>query len=182
VSGFEKFRQKHGVPQQCREISAAQLERYNGKLPELLLEEWRNAGWCCYGNGLLWTVNPADFDDVLPDWVDEPEGKYVYLRTAFGSMFYWDGSDNYFLDTLTRDTSRLFDRIDYVFNGTLTGNDYLELVLLKSTFQAVLPRLGQLGREECYGLLPPLALGGELVPDAFERVKLKEYLAFLAQL
>ncbi len=179
---FEKFKKKHGAPQKCEKVSEKQIKSFEGKLPDILLNEWKTTGWCCYGNGLLWTVNPNDYAEILEDWLDPQTEGYAFLRTAFGSIFFRNKTDNYFLDVLEKDVSRVFHRVDYVFDGTLCDNDYLNSVVLRPLFKKALAKLGRLEKDECYGVFPPLSLGGEIVVDSLEKVKIREYLAILTQL
>lgn len=181
MSRFEKFKKKHGKPADCETVTPKQIESFKGKLPEALLDEWSENGWCSYGGGLFWTVNPEDFEDVLEDWVDDDAGKYVYLRTAFGSMIFWDGERNYFVDVLHKDVSQIFNEVESVFDTTLCTKDFLEYVVLQKTFKAALPKLGKMKKDECYGFLPPIAISDDDSPDALELVKLREHLAILAQ-
>ncbi|HEV2880961.1 MAG TPA: GAD-like domain-containing protein [Pyrinomonadaceae bacterium] len=182
MGSFEEFEQKHGRPELCEKVSPQQRQAFAGKLPEVLLDAWSTSGWCRYADGLFWTVNPSEYADILPDWLKEPKHAYVYLRTAFGSMIFWDGRSNYFLDVHDKGVSRLFTGVEDVFNGTLCDDDYLDDVILRPTFREALPRLGQPAKDECYGFLPPLGMDGEFSADNLERVKLREHLAILAQL
>ena len=182
MSAFELFKKKHGEPQKCEKVSEKLIKTFTGKLPDILLEEWKETGLCSYGGGLLWTVNPEDYDDILDDWLDKPTGCYAFLRTAFGSVFFWNGSDNYFLDVVEKDISRVFDRVDSVFNGTLCDDNYLKSVILRPFFKKALAKFGALEKNECYGILPPLDMGGELALDNVKKVKIREYLAVLTEL
>lgn len=177
---FDDFKRKHGAPSRCEPVTEEQLRAFRGKLPDDLLAEWEASGWCAYGNGLLWTVNPDAFADSLDDWLDDPAGAYVYLRTAFGSLFVWDGSNNYYIDVLYKDVTRLFNRISFVFDGTLCDNDYLRDVIDRPLFSKAVSKFGPLSKDECYGCLPPPALGGSFELDFLERVKLREYLSIAA--
>jgi hypothetical protein len=182
MSYLDEFKQKHGPPTDCVKVPEASLKAYNGRLPGGLLADWEENGWCAYGRGLLWTVNPDEYTDILTDWVDNPEQVIAYVRTAFGSIIYWDGKRNYFLDVLDSEKTRIFSRIDDVFNGTLCYDNFLNSVVLRPQFEAALPILGPPQRDECYGFHPAIALGGPGAADTLKRVKLREHLALLAQL
>lgn len=178
---FEKFKKIHGAPQKCEKVSGEQIKNYQGKLTDDLLEEWNKSGWCSFGDGFLWTVDPEDYSDVMDDWLEKAGESFAFARTAFGSIFFRNGSDNFLLDVLNNDVSRVFARIDYVFDGTLCDGDYLDDVLLRPLFKDALDKLGVLSKDECYGVFPPPAMGGEIALDNLEKVKIKEYLAILSQ-
>jgi hypothetical protein len=48
-------------------------------------------------------------------------------------------------------------------------------------FKPALRKLGQLKHDEMYGLVPALALGGEVSLDHLQKVKAVEHLVILAQ-
>lgn len=181
MSAFEKFKKIHGAPQKCEKVSDKQIKTYKGKLSDDLLEEWKKSGWCSFGGGFIWTVNPEDYSGILDDWLEKSGESYAFARTAFGSIFFRNGSDNYFLDVLNEDVSRVFNRIDYVFDGTLCDDDYLDDVLLRPLFKQALDELGETAKDECYGVFPPPVMGGEVTLDNLKKVKIKEYLAILNQ-
>ena len=53
---YEEF----GPASLCQSVSDEVIAQYRGKLPETILQLWQQFGWCAWGNGRLWLVNPAD--------------------------------------------------------------------------------------------------------------------------
>jgi hypothetical protein len=182
MSAFDQFKKKHGPPAQCEKAPAASVAAYAGKLPDELLAEWTETGWCAYAGGLLWTVNPDEYKDILKEWLDDATNVYAFIRTAFGSIIYWDGEAAHYLDVLFGDVSLLFHNMELNFNGVLCDDQYLDDVIRRQLFVAALPRLGAPARDECYAFQPALALGGDESADNLQRVKLRQNLALLAQL
>ena len=76
-----------------------ELSFYEGKLPKRLLEYWQEYGFCGWGEGIFWMVNPSDYHDVLQDWLKGTEFErrekngidqyYVIGHGAFGRLFVW---------------------------------------------------------------------------------------------
>ncbi|MFP2910232.1 GAD-like domain-containing protein [Pyxidicoccus sp. 3LFB2] len=182
MSRFKKFSKKHGEPSNCEAVPQKSLELYANKLPAELLEEWQQSGWCSYGNGFLWTINPAEYMDVLEDWVESTEGLHPFLRTAFGDIFYWDGQDTQYLDVQEGDTTVVFRRMEMLFDGMLCDDKSLNDLLQHKTFKLALPRLGPPTKDEVYAFVPPVAMGGSGELDTLKRYKLREHLTILAQL
>ena len=70
------------------------IEKFRGKLPDKLLEYCQEYGWCGYAKGLLWTVDPGEWEDTLEDWIGdtpfmEKDAYYVIARSAFGKLVLW---------------------------------------------------------------------------------------------
>jgi hypothetical protein len=182
MAQFDKFKKKHGPSSQCQPVPAASLKAYADKLPPELLAEWQQSGWCAYGDGLLWTVNPEDFADILPDWLDDATGAYAFLRTGFGGIYYWNGAEVNYIDVLFGGVWSLFDTLDLTLNEMLCDDTYLNDVIRRQEFNEALPRLGAPAPDECYAFVPAIALGGSVSAENLERAKLREHLAILAQL
>ena len=175
---FFRFHERHGPAFDCIPATEAHCTHYKGKIPDELFEEWKQNGWCGYQDGFLWTVDPEQFLDLF----DDASGRYAFLRTAFGGVIYWDGTDARYLDVLDGETSVVYQRMGMLFNDLLCDDDYLNNVLRYDLFQQALPKLGRLKKDECYGFLPPRAMGGPGTLDTLKRVKLREHLAILTQL
>jgi hypothetical protein len=179
---FERFKKKHGRPTKCQKVNEKDIKNYTNKLPDDLLTFWTENGWCSYGNGLLWTLNPAEYTETLKDWIKNAEEVHAFMRTAFGSIIYWDGQLAHFLDVVSGDVSTLFDTMDFNIDGALRDDKYLDAVVRQKLFREALPRLGPLERDECYGFVPALPLGGSESSESLQKVKIREHLHLLAQL
>lgn len=182
MSPFPKFHKKHGPPSESEAVPRESLELYANKLPAEILEEWQQSGWCAYGDGLLWSVDPSGYADVLADWLGSSTGLYAFLRTAFGDIYYWDGTKAYHLDVQVGDSTPVPRRMDILFDGLLCDKDYLEDVMKYKMFKQGLTKLGRLKKDECYAFAPPVAMGGSGKVETLKRYKLREQLAILAEL
>lgn len=70
------------------------IEHYKGKLPDRLLGYWEEYGFCGYGEGRYWTVNPSDYAEIMEAWLKQTplwgrENFYVIARTAYGELYVW---------------------------------------------------------------------------------------------
>lgn len=179
---FEKFKKKHGKPEKCEKVDVAAMSNYKEIFSAEFLDEWANSGWCSYGKGLIWTVNPLDYEEILENWLENSTNSFAFARTAFGGIFFRHNSENFYLDVLNKDISEVFPRLDFVFDGTLCDNGYLKNVLLKPLFEEALKELGSLEKDQCFGVFPPLELGGEVIFENLKKVKIREYLALLSDI
>lgn len=182
MSAFQAFKHKYGQPEACVSVTDSIIQDYITKLPETLLYEWATQGWCRYGQGLFWLVNPADYSDVLSLWISDSTQAYVIARTAFGCLIIWHENQAYLIDVLTGDVLPLLDSVEELFNDMLTDDGFVVNEFHVLDFEQAVMRLGVLDIDECYGYFPPQVMGGSGTSDTLQRVKLREYLYFLAEL
>jgi len=180
--------------------SAEILDKYQGKLPNRLLEYWQEYGFCGWGNGIFWTVNPDDYSDILEEWLQgtsfvNKDNYYVVGRTAFGELFVWGEAtgqsikivSNYSMFFPRDDSDKIKNdgpdmAVDLYFasksKDSMEEEDFDEDPL----FDRALKLLGPLESDEMYAFVPALALGGSPKLENLQKVKILEHLSFLAQL
>ena len=89
---FSIFLETFGGPVDRREVPTSSIERYKGKLPNQLLEYWDEHGWCGYGDGIFWIVNPQEYEGVVASWIggtkfEERDAYHLIARSAFGDLY-----------------------------------------------------------------------------------------------
>jgi hypothetical protein len=172
-----------GKPEEQTFPSDDFFEKQKKKTDAELLDLWREDGWARYENGLFWTVNPQDFADIIKDWKIVQSGSVVFARNAFGDLFLVRKEEVFVLRVQYNDLGHLGPSVYIFLNSTLKEPDLKESYLEKKLFVKVRKLAGDLATDECYGLFPALPLGGDDEdPKAYKRVKLREYLASLAQM
>lgn len=179
---FEDFENEYGPSKQYEMPSEAAIRGYTDGLPSDLLDHWRSVGWCSYGNGLLWLVDPRQFEGIVEDWTDlGPSPPLVFLRSAFAHLYLWHGGAVYSLDTQRGDLRKVTPRVELMFT-LLCDPEIKERILRASLYEKARPLLGPPAMDECYGFEPALALGGPGTLETIRRVKIREHLGILAQL
>ena len=190
---FARFIEKFGAPIDRQEVPASSIERYRGKLPKLLLEYWAEHGWCGYGDGIFWIVNPQEYDGVVSSWIEgtkygERDTYHLIARSAFGDLYLWGENTGFSLkitSVLSRCVLHNFElkteEMDRELQGFLLSrevdtNDYGEM------FKPAKKKLGMLRHDEMYGFVPALMLGGPDTLDHLEKVKAVEHLTLLSQI
>lgn len=189
---FSIFLEKFGSPIKRREVPESSIQRYHGVLPDQLLEYWREHGWCGYGSGIFWMVNPQEYDGVVASWLEGAELKifdnyHVIARSAFGDLYLWGeatGASLKITSILSRYSIHksiyVGDRMDkgvqaFMVTKRVGTNDYGDL------FKPAMKKLGRLGPDEMYGFTPAFMLGGPDDLEHLEKVKIVEHLIFLSQ-
>ena len=180
---FEQFHLLHDPPIKCRVASQEIVEKYKGILPEQLIAEWQEEGWCGFAQGLLWLVNPDDLQEPLAEWLEaKSSGAHAFVRTAFGDVIFWTDHGIFFLDVNHETVFEMTQNIEIVFHFGLCDEDYLDNAIGRKLFREALRRLGPLEADECYGFVPAIPLGGPGTVETLQKVKLREYLSILAQI
>ena len=183
MSQFEKFLAVQGPALKCRPASADVIQKYTGILPGALIEHWREMGWCGYGQGLLWVLNPDDLRDPIAEWLGPAsERSHAIVRTGLGDVIFWSDKGASYLDVNDNVIFEMGDDIEGIFRFSLCDDDYLENAVSRKVFRQGLRRLGVLEPDECYAFTPALVLGGPGTAETLERVKVREHLSILAQL
>lgn len=182
MTHFKKFQERHGLPKQSCVVPATTINNYQSLLPNLLIDEWKEFGWCSYAKGLIWLVNPDDFKDILEEWKIDFESSFVFARTSFGDMLLWDTERVKYISVLYKDIFNLSESLSVIFDITLCDQNYLEDVLDIKLHNEAVKKLGILEYDQCYAFEPALALGGSGNIETIRKAKLREYLYLLSQL
>lgn len=184
MSIFEDFIDKHGKGKKCREANEKIINKYKKKLPEELIRFWEEEkGFCAYGDGLVWVVNPDDFKYVADEWFDDKVKRTVFARTAFADFYLWSDKNGVEqLYTQHKRTMVLSPEIGFFFNFALNRDQYLKSNLYSKLFKQAVKKFGELEYDECYGFEPALELGGAEKIEYVKKVKIQPYLEILKQL
>jgi hypothetical protein len=182
MTQFPDFDAKHGPPFACRPATASSIRTYAPELPAPLVDAWREEGWCGYAEGLIWTVDPADFAHAVEEWLGPDDSSVAILRTGFGDLVVWDESGARYLDVIHDKVFPLTDDPEILFDYVLCRAEYLTKVLDQKLFQKAVEKLGPLAHDECFAFEPAIALGGPGTLATIKKRKLREYLGILAQL
>jgi len=180
---FDGLHKALGLPESRVEPPQSFFESSEAKVDEDLVALWRKDGWASYGDGLFWTVNPQEFVEIAKEWTIVPTEAIVFGRSAFGNLYLVDNGNVLRLDIQWGKLAELGPSTYVFLNSTIKQTRFQKVTLKSDLFKIVRERLGSLTMDECYGLFPSLPLGGnDDDPNAYQRVKVREYLTLLAQI
>ncbi|EKT4523557.1 DUF1851 domain-containing protein [Pseudomonas putida] len=182
-----------GEPMLRQEVPPSSISRYEGILPDQLLQFWAEHGWCGYGEGILWMVNPQEYENVLASWMQSSalemtDTYHVIARSAFGDLYLWgekSGPSLCIFCNVSRYTYDPAERSPHAMNRAFRSfllsfdQAYLDF---NDLFDSAKEKLGVLRPDEMYGFVPALQLGGPASIEIIEKVKAIEHLMFLSQL
>jgi hypothetical protein len=197
---FQVFIDEFGEATSRTAIPQSTISRWAGKLPGRLLAQWADEGWSSYADGLFWTVDPDEYDDLVDEWLDgtsldEIDAFHTIARTAFGKLFLCGEAtgQSVMINCATnsifalpkslkkKDDRRLDISIRSFFCLSKDSCD-LDDEDGKPLFSRALKTLGPLAPDEMYGFEPAVVLGGKMRLENLHKVKLDQHLSILRQL
>ena len=198
---IEFFYEEIGPERYKQNAPSDVINSYKGKLPETLLTYWKEYGWCGYGNGVFWTVNPDEYKSVVSEWLkDTPfqdcDNYYLIAIGGFGEMFLWGEKTGPSL-TITASYGMIFPTdkklsiqesggMEFLMKLFFSGIDKEDLDVKdnedKPLFERARVLLGELKPGEIYGFSPALIMGGEADIKHLKRVNAVAHLHLLAAL
>ncbi len=185
------FISRMGEGERYSNISEEIIKKYkgvfliNGEKEDIVNYLWKNLGLSTYKNGLFWFVNPDEYSTVARKFPNVSNNAIVFARTGLGNLFLLDdgitGKNINFLNVHNGQlnlVSRGFaDFIEFMIpSESVWKTDCYGKIELKATKE------NNLLPDECLTFVPALALGGDEKLSNLQKVKIKENLAFLAQL
>jgi hypothetical protein len=196
---FELFSQSLGQGFDRRDVPQETIDKFRGKLPEYLISHWQEHGWCGYADGLFWTVNPEEYEDVLEEWIGDTEymerdAYHIIARGAFGELYFWGERSGTSLsisapyglvspgDKFKFDTPKGLEiqaGVFFAFRNRDENN--IKDLNNKPLFERALKRLGKLKYNEMYGFVPALGLGGSAKLENLQKLEADVHLSILAQ-
>ena len=197
---YEMFVEEFGQPTCPLAVSDQAIATWQGKLPDRLLTHWQQAGWGGYANGVLWVVDPDEYEDVVDEWLDDSpleqiDAFHVIARTAFGELFLCGertgasatvNCATHAVFALQRDMQTKTKRDLDISIETLLTLDKADCDLAdedgQPLFDRALAKLGPLAPDEMYGFEPALVAGGKMRLENLRKVKLDQHLTILRQL
>jgi hypothetical protein len=197
---FNLFLEDFGQPIDARPVPQSAFNRYQGKLPNSLLGYWKHYGWCGFGRGLFWMVNPQDWDDAMETMLEgtgflEKDAYHVIARNAFGDLWLWGEKTGASLSIRSADGNIYPNLSDGVVPASnrdrLMGGfwafkqesqvDLLDGIQAKPLFEKCYKKLGVLTHTEVYGFVPLPALGGAAIVKNAQKLQADVYMDILAQ-
>lgn len=165
-----------------KNVDESTLQHFSGILPEILLEEWKKRGFSAYMKGLLQTVDPNEFYNVIGDWDSEPLKCHLIFISAFGDFYYLKDGIIFCQGVHQKLRTNLQNNLRLIIKFSFLKESYQENVLHATLYKEAVLKLGILEVDEIFAFFPAIALGGNYEIEYVRKVKMKEHLNFLSQL
>jgi len=197
---FELFISEFGEATYRSPATEEAIRKWRGKLPDQLLTYWQEEGWCGYANGLFWTVDPDEYEDLVDEWladtpIEQIDSFHAIARSAFGTLYLWGEKTGDSVSiacsinsiiALGSNLKRTVDDPDF-YTRTFFSNKSPSRCDIKDEsgiplFQRAIAKFGPLEPDEIYGFEPAIALGGNMRLENLTKLKLDVHLTILRQL
>jgi hypothetical protein len=198
---FEVFIEEFGEATRRVEVPETAIEKWRGKLPDKLLSYWKEEGWCAYADGLFWTVDPDEYEDLIDEWLEDTkleqlDSFHVIARSAFGDL-YACGEKTGRSVTVACSLNKISalpkglkpkskEDLDLSICSFFSSSDKSRFNLKdeggRPLFDRAVERLGKLAQDEMYGFEPALVLGGPIRLENLFKVRIDVHLTILRQL
>lgn len=164
-------------------VSSATIEGRAGRVPEEILEAWREHGTGYLGDdGFVRLVDPDHADAMLEGLIGFPDGGTVVFTTGLGDVIAWVG-DRWWLVKFRWGVIDITDvGATDRFLAALQTEAGLDAVVERQPYPAAVAAQGIPGPNQCFGFVPLLALGGPNTPDHLQLVGMWEHIAVILQL
>lgn len=161
---LEKFRQQYQADIQNMIASEELIQKYEGKIPSLLIDIWKTTGFGKYNNGIVELVNPQDFEANLWTWLwEEIENYTPFAISGFGELFYYrklteTDEDVCIIDIQNRKIETLTWSMEWFFEDFLTNDEDRKMWLREELFKKAVWEKGGLQNGEIFTFVPILAV------------------------
>ena len=171
---FEEFVLKEKVSEEI-------IKKYEGKIPEMVMEVWNKYGFGTILNGYLRIVNPDDYQELLEETYIRYESAFVIFTTAMGDLIVWEDNKYVIILNFRKNNIEVLDSyFKYFFNDLVNEEStYKDLDWLP--YPEAEKRYGAPEYDECFCYVPILALGGNEKVENLQKGKLKEHIYLITQ-
>ncbi len=171
---FENFVQKEKTSENI-------IKSYTGRVPDGILEVWKQYGFGSILNGYLKIVNPDEFQSILKEVYKRNAGAVVLFTTSMGDIIVWE--DDRYLSLLNfrkGKASCISAGFEFFFDD-LEEEAFKNKALDWTPYPQVVKRYGVPKFDECFAYVPILGLGGPEKVENLSKVKLVEHIYLIKE-
>jgi len=163
-----------------QKVSDNLISKYNGKVPNEILDLWKEFGFGTFMDDYIKVVNPDDFEEILQETSKRYKDAIVLFSTSLGDLIVW--SDNYVRLVSYRygTVKTILFSFDFFFNN-IRDEDFRNEDLEWQPYQKAIEKYGKPAYNECFGYVPLLGIGGEEKVENLDKVKLVEHIYLITE-
>ncbi|MGT2895223.1 T6SS immunity protein Tdi1 domain-containing protein [Streptococcus entericus] len=158
------------------------IEKYGPRVPEELVQIWKEYGLGTFLNDYLKIINPDDYKEFVKETYCRGESSLPIFITAFGDIIILE--ENKYLRLIRYKEGDFVSILEnmYYFLEDLEDEELLEDYFEIPLYEEAITRFGSLSYDQCFGFVPLLGLGGKKHVDNLDKVKTREHLQLIVEL
>jgi hypothetical protein len=157
------------------------ITSYTGKIPEDMLEVWKQYGFGSILGGYLKIVNPDEFQPLLKDVYVRNQNAIALFTTSMGDIIVWEDNKYLILLNFRRGKMKGISSGFKYFFSDLEDTSFLDEDMDWMPYLEAVNKFGVPTFNECFGYVPILGLGGPEKVENLSRVKLVEHIYLITQ-
>ncbi len=165
-----------------KKVSQQTIDKYQDKLPQELIEIWKQYGMGAILDGYIKLIDPEDFRNIVDRSYFRSKDCIPIIVTGFGDVITWEKSKYVGAVKYRKGKANIISSGFKYFFHNLIEDCFLEEDLEWYPYKEAIKIYGGLKYEECFGYVPLLGLGGAERVENIKKVRIREHIELITQL
>lgn len=170
-----------GEPDNFRQFTQDDRKRLSGRLPDAFFDLLAMDGWSSYRKQALWLCDPDEMADVKNSWLKTFPKAEIFLRTALGDFYFWDGRYCWTCLVHLGQIMYVSLNVTWFFADIITDPALFKSLGLPKFSNLGRKELGALAPDEMFFWTPAISLGGSWDTSRLQKGKVNVALDILSQ-
>ncbi|GHU61368.1 hypothetical protein FACS189418_0910 [Clostridia bacterium] len=157
------------------------VKEYITKVPNELIEIWRNYGFGSVKSGYLKIINPNEWLDILVESYYVDKESIPIFVTGMGDIIVIDSKGYFMLINYRKRVIKGVGRRFKTFFMMMESESILDEQFCWNPYPDAVERYGKLEYDECFGYEPLLGLGGAEKVENLQKIKIKEHIQIITE-
>jgi hypothetical protein len=170
------------MPSAYREFNKLDRARLEKRLPEAMIDMLEQDNFSSFHSQTLWLCDPDEMKSVNDSWLPQFPKAEIFLRTALGDFFFWDGQMCWICLVHDAQILRSSANITWFMADIITDTGFFRSLGLPKFSNLGRKQLGSLESDQVYFFTPAIGLGGNMASSKIEKGNLAVTLDILSQM
>lgn len=158
------------------------IEKYASKVPDELVELWKQYGLGFLLDGYLKIINPEEYIEFVQKTYFRGDLSIPVFITAFGDIITLEEGDYLRIVEYKEENFITILENMYYFLEDLEDEELLKDYFDIPFYEEAVKEYGNLDYNQCFGFVPLLVLGGKRDLTNIDKVGIKEHLELITQI
>lgn len=157
------------------------VEEYINKVPNELIEIWKNHGFGSVKKGYLKIINPNEWLDILAESYNVDKESIPIFATGMSDIIVIDSKGYFMLINYRKRIIKGVGKKIRTFFMMLESESILNEQFCWNPYLEAVEKYGIPEYDECFGYVPLLGLGGAEKVQNLQKVKIKEHIQIITE-